>query len=123
MNDHRIRLEWLATAVFCCLSVYNAAAVVVPLNSSFEGGFGPVKIVDPKPKGRVAGTLPVEWDASARAKRAMVTAGLVTPREQKHAAAVLNAAFLTYVASALTAILTLLYYLVRSGLLGGSGDD
>ena len=68
-------------------------------------------------------TLPVEWDASARAKRLMVTAGVVTCREQEDAARVLNAAFLTYVASAVTALLTLLYYLFRSGLLGGRRDD
>ena len=56
-------------------------------------------------------TLPVEWIASARAKQAMVAAGIVTPREQPQAAAVLNAAFLTYVASAVSAVLQLLYYL------------
>ena len=64
-------------------------------------------------------TLPVEWDASARAKRQMVTAGIVTNAEQASAASVLNAAFLTYVAGAVTAILQLLYFLIRSGLLGG----
>ena len=64
-------------------------------------------------------TLPVEWDASARAKRQMVSAGIVTAAEQSHAASVLNAAFLTYVAGAVTAILQLLYFLIRSGLLGG----
>ena len=68
-------------------------------------------------------TLPVEWDASARAKRLMVSSGIVTYREQEDAARVLNAAFLTYVASAITALLTLLYYLFRSGLLGGRRDD
>ncbi len=68
-------------------------------------------------------TLPVEWDASARAKKLMVSAGIVTPREQPAAAAVLNAAFLTYVASAVTAILTLLYYMLRLGLLGGRRSD
>jgi uncharacterized protein len=57
-------------------------------------------------------TLPVEWNASARAKRLMVESGIVTPGEQPAAAAVLNAAFLTYIASAVTAILTLLYYLM-----------
>ena len=62
-------------------------------------------------------TLPVEWDASARAKKAMVTAGLVSQAESKHAGKVLNAAFLTYLAGAITAVLTLLYYLYRSGLL------
>ncbi len=54
-------------------------------------------------------TLPVEWDASARAKVSMVRAGIVRPAEQEHAAKVLNAAFLTYVASAVSAILTLAY--------------
>lgn len=63
-------------------------------------------------------TLPVEWDASSRAKRLMVSSGIVTPSEQGQAAAVLNAAFLTYVASAVSAVLTLLYYLVRAGVLG-----
>jgi Zn-dependent membrane protease YugP len=56
-------------------------------------------------------TLPVEWDATARAKRVMVRAGIATPQEQPHAGRVLNAAFLTYVASAVTSIGTLLYYL------------
>lgn len=62
-------------------------------------------------------TLPVEWDASARAKTAMVNAGIVTDQEVGGAGAVLNAAFLTYLASAIASILTLLYYLQRSGLL------
>jgi Zn-dependent membrane protease YugP len=68
-------------------------------------------------------TLPVEWNATARAKRLMVTAGIVgTMEEQQAAGSVLNAAFLTYVASAFTALMTLLYYLLRSGLVGGSDD-
>ena len=67
-------------------------------------------------------TLPVEWDATARAKRLMVSSGIVTPAEGQHAAAVLNAAFMTYVASAVTAILTLLYYLFRAGFLGRRND-
>jgi Zn-dependent membrane protease YugP len=67
-------------------------------------------------------TLPVEWDATARAKRLMVRSGIVSMSERKSAGAVLNAAFLTYVASAFTAIMTLLYYMLRAGLLGGSDD-
>lgn len=67
-------------------------------------------------------TLPVEWNASSRAKRLMVESGIVTPQEQPAAAAVLNAAFLTYIASAVSAILTLLYYLMRAGLLGRRND-
>lgn len=67
-------------------------------------------------------TLPVEWNASSRAKQAMVNCGLVTPSEASDAASVLNAAFMTYVASAISALLTLLYYLFRAGLLGGRRD-
>lgn len=62
-------------------------------------------------------TLPVEWDASARAKTAMVNAGFVNAEEASGANKVLNAAFLTYLASAIASIMTLLYYLHRSGLL------
>ena len=64
-------------------------------------------------------TLPVEWDASARAKKALVASGILLPQERSHAAAVLNAAFMTYLASAVSSILTLLYYLVRLGIIGG----
>ena len=64
-------------------------------------------------------TLPVEWDASRRAKIAMDEAGMLTPEENRHASKVLNAAFLTYLAAAVTSILTLAYYLIRMGVLGG----
>ncbi len=62
-------------------------------------------------------TLPVEWDASARAKTAMVEAGIVTQNEVVGAGKVLNAAFLTYLAAAIASIMTLLYYMHRAGLL------
>ena len=65
-------------------------------------------------------TLPVEWDASARAKRQLVKLGLLSPAEEKGAAAVLNAAFMTYVAAAVSSISTLLYFLLRAGLLNGN---
>ncbi len=65
-------------------------------------------------------TLPVEWDASARAKKQLVKLGLLSPSEEKGAAAVLNTAFMTYVAAAVSSLLTLLYFLVRSGLLNGN---
>ena len=68
-------------------------------------------------------TLPVEWNASSRAKQAMLSAGFLSPRELVGASSVLNAAFLTYVSAAATAILTLLYWLVRLGILGGRRDD
>lgn len=68
-------------------------------------------------------TLPVEWDASARAKKLMVKCGIVSMEEQKMAGEVLNAAFLTYVAAAISSLLTLLYYLFRAGVFGGRSDD
>jgi Zn-dependent membrane protease YugP len=59
-------------------------------------------------------TLPVEWDASARAKKIMVSSGIVTEAESADAGSVLNAAFLTYVASAVTALMQFLYLFLRS---------
>jgi len=55
-------------------------------------------------------TLPVEFDASKRAKAILVNQGIVTTTELKGVSAVLDAAALTYVAAALQAISTLLYY-------------
>ncbi len=63
--------------------------------------------------------LPVEYDASRRARIGLLEAGLVSPEEDKVVAKVLNAAALTYVAATLSSILTLLYFIVRSGLLSG----
>jgi len=68
-------------------------------------------------------TLPVEWNASTRAKELMVDARIVAPQEAPQAAAVLNAAFMTYVAAAVSAVLTLLYYLFRAGVLGNRRND
>lgn len=64
-------------------------------------------------------TLPVEFDASARAKRLAVEHGIVLPQEREGVDRVLNAAAMTYVAAAVSSLLTLLYFLWRSGLLGG----
>jgi len=64
-------------------------------------------------------TLPVEFDASARAKRLAVENGIVMPQEREGIDRVLNAAALTYVAAAVSTLMTLLYYLYRAGLLGG----
>ena len=64
-------------------------------------------------------TLPVEWDASRRAKIAIDEVGMLSPEESRHASKVLNAAFLTYLAAAITSLLTLVYFLFRLGILGG----
>lgn len=67
-------------------------------------------------------TLPVEFDASARAKQLAVAHGIVLPQEREGVDRVLNAAALTYVAAAVSTLLTLLYFLFRAGLLGGRRD-
>ncbi len=67
--------------------------------------------------------LPVEFDASRRARQLLVANGIVAPQEDAEVGRVLNAAALTYVAATIGAILTLLYLLLRSGLLGGSNRN
>ena len=57
--------------------------------------------------------LPVEFDASNRARRELVAHGIISAQEEPYVAKVLNAAALTYVAATLQAVMTLLYYLLR----------
>lgn len=56
-------------------------------------------------------TLPVEYDASARAKEQLFHLGLVQSSERAGVASVLDAAALTYVAALVGSVLQLLYYL------------
>jgi hypothetical protein len=55
-------------------------------------------------------TLPVEFDASRRAKQQLHSLGLVTSGEEAGVSKVLNAAAMTYVAAALAALSQLAYY-------------
>ncbi|GAB4526653.1 MAG: zinc metallopeptidase [Anaerolineales bacterium] len=55
-------------------------------------------------------TLPVEFNASRRAKQVLVQLGIVDTREISGVNSVLDAAALTYVAGAVQAVSTLLYY-------------
>jgi|CXWL01.1.fsa_nt_gi Zn-dependent membrane protease YugP len=64
--------------------------------------------------------LPVEYNASARARDILVRQGMVTVEEDRVVKKVLSAAALTYVAATITAILTLLYLVVR--VYGGRRD-
>ncbi len=65
-------------------------------------------------------TLPVELNASARAKRLLAETGIVAgPDEQAGVNKVLNAAALTYVAALATAVLQLLYFVSLVGGFGG----
>jgi Zn-dependent membrane protease YugP len=63
--------------------------------------------------------LPVEFDASRRARIALIDGGLITHDEDAEVKKVLSAAALTYVAATLSSVMTLLYFLFRSGVLGG----
>jgi hypothetical protein len=67
-------------------------------------------------------TLPVEFDASNRAKALVVEQGIVGRDERRGMDKVLNAAAMTYVAAVASSLATLLYFLIRSGLLGGRRD-
>jgi len=57
-------------------------------------------------------TLPVEFNASNRARDLMVAEGFITNEEERGVAKVLNAAALTYVAAALISLLELIKYIM-----------
>lgn len=63
--------------------------------------------------------LPVEFDASRRAKAQLDALGVVPRQEQEHVRSVLSAAAWTYVAGTLQAVMTLLYFIMR---FSGSSD-
>jgi Zn-dependent membrane protease YugP len=65
-------------------------------------------------------TLPVEYDASRRAKEQLYALGIVEPSENAGVSRVLNAAALTYVAAMVTTLLTLLHFIM---ILRGSNRD
>jgi Zn-dependent membrane protease YugP len=65
-------------------------------------------------------TLPVEFNASARAKELLYSTGVIqTEEERRGVNQVLNAAALTYVAGLVTALMQLLYYVFLIGGMGG----
>jgi Zn-dependent membrane protease YugP len=65
-------------------------------------------------------TLPVEFNASSRARLHLVGEGVISKAEDAQVGKVLGAAAMTYVAALITSILTLAYYLLR--FTGGSDD-
>jgi Zn-dependent membrane protease YugP len=68
-------------------------------------------------------TLPVEFNASARAKELLSATGIIqTEEERRGVNQVLNAAALTYVAGLVTAVMQLLYYVFLIGGLGRRRD-
>ncbi len=59
-------------------------------------------------------TLPVEFNASSRAKATLQQHGIVSASEAVGVNRVLGAAAMTYVAAALTAVLQLVYFIMRA---------
>ncbi len=57
--------------------------------------------------------LPVEFDASSRAKRLLVSEGIIMQSEVSNVSSVLNAAALTYVAATLQSVMQLAYFIFR----------
>lgn len=64
--------------------------------------------------------LPVEFNASTRAKQQLVALNIINQQQLVEVNRVLNAAALTYVAGTLQAVLTLVYFLLRAS---GSSRD
>ncbi|REK11987.1 MAG: zinc metallopeptidase [Planctomycetota bacterium] len=58
--------------------------------------------------------LPVEFNASSRAKAQLVQLGIVPQEEMGYVNSVLNAAAWTYVAATLQSVMVLLYFLMRA---------
>lgn len=56
-------------------------------------------------------TLPVEFDASNRAMAQLVSSGIIRNNEERETRKVLNAAAMTYVAAALTAVMELVRFI------------
>lgn len=65
--------------------------------------------------------LPVEFDASSRAKTQLLELGIVSGPDLPYVSRVLNAAALTYVAATLQAVLTLAYYAIQ--FVGATRDE
>lgn len=103
----------------------NAAGILIPLGIFMSAK--PLLLLGVAAFGLVVlfqlVTLPVEFDASSRAKALCVEAGIIGTDEREGVDRVLNAAALTYVAAFIGSLLTLLYYLVRLGLIGGNRSD
>lgn len=59
-------------------------------------------------------TLPVEFDASRRAKVQLLNLGLIDGQEQRGVGKVLNAAAMTYVAAMVSAVFTFLHFVLMA---------
>jgi len=67
-------------------------------------------------------TLPVEFNASSRAREHLATSGIIMGSEREGVSKVLSAAALTYVAALVTAVLQLAYFAIRAAGMSRSDD-
>jgi Zn-dependent membrane protease YugP len=67
--------------------------------------------------------LPVEFDASRRARQQLLQTGLISAQEDQVVGKVLSAAAMTYVAATLTSVLQLLFFVIRAGGFRRRQDD
>ncbi len=88
----------------------DASGVRSPLSSAHAAGDGRGRL---GPEQRLV-NLPVEFDASRRAREQLKLTGLITPAEDQVVGKVLGAAAMTYVAATLTSILQLLFFVIRA---------
>jgi Zn-dependent membrane protease YugP len=94
--------------------MYSGIAAGVPMLLAGAVAFGCVAVFQ-------LINLPVEFDASNRAKQLLVQYGIVGNQEMVYVNGVLNAAAWTYVAATLQSVLTVLYYVMMA--MGGSRDE
>ncbi len=80
--------------------VFSSMQFLLPIGIAVFSGFVFFQLVN----------LPVEYNASSRAKAQLVDLGLVRADELPYVSRVLHAAALTYVAATLQAVLTIAYY-------------
>ncbi|RDI76094.1 putative Zn-dependent protease [Gaiella occulta] len=103
----------LRSAMFPAVSFASSAWIMLLIGGALLGLFGLVKIAIVLYAVVVLFqlvTLPVEFDASRRAKQQLHGLGLVSSGESKGVSNVLTAAAMTYVAGALAALSQLAYY-------------
>ena len=67
--------------------------------------------------------LPVEFNASSRAKDQLVGLGLISPHELPYVSNVLNAAAMTYVAATLQSVAQVAYYVIQFAMMSGMGGS
>jgi len=103
--------SWLAWPLLL-IGLMMSAAALIKLGILFFSGAVLFQLV----------TLPVEFDASKRAVAILGNQGILSGTELDGTRKVLSAAALTYVAGAAAAVLQLIYFLLRAGMLGGRDE-